>query len=82
MDLDMWQLIHSTKKISGSQSYGNVLLPGYGELDGGLTGEGRMAEPADILKHHSLSSKEARPERQKCSSPQDLRMSIWIPLGL
>ena len=48
-----------------------------------LTGEGRMAETGRYPWKHHHFQKEARPERQKkCSSPQDLRMSIWIPLGL
>ena len=51
MDEDMW--LHSTtrnnlKKISDA---GNLLIPvGNGELASGLIGEGRMAEPEDILK--------------------------------
>ena len=50
MDLDMY--IHPTvsanlKKI---QSFGNHIIPAtYGELASGLTGQGRMAEPEDIV---------------------------------
>ena len=54
MDLDMW--IHgSTKRnLSTLQSYGNHILPvGYGELASGLVGEGRMAEPEDIIQQLS-----------------------------
>jgi len=50
MDLDMYK--HDTTKASFEKlvSYGNKLIPaGTGELASGLVGEGRMAEPADII---------------------------------
>jgi phosphopantothenoylcysteine decarboxylase/phosphopantothenate--cysteine ligase len=50
MDLDMWQHPAVKDNISRLSSFGNHLIPvGYGELASGLTGEGRMAEPEDIL---------------------------------
>ena len=51
MDLDMY--LHPSTKISISklQSFGNVLIPATsGELASGLVGEGRMAEPEDIVR--------------------------------
>lgn len=50
MDLDMY--LHQSTKISFNKliSYGNKLIPaGTGELASGLVGEGRMAEPEDIV---------------------------------
>lgn len=50
MDLDMY--IHPTVKanISKLTEYGNLIIPAEsGELASGLTGEGRMAEPENIL---------------------------------
>ncbi|GAB4158456.1 MAG: bifunctional phosphopantothenoylcysteine decarboxylase/phosphopantothenate--cysteine ligase CoaBC [Winogradskyella sp.] len=50
MDLDMYK--HQSTKMSFEklESYGNTMIPaGIGELASGLIGEGRMAEPEDIL---------------------------------
>ncbi|WP_299122370.1 bifunctional phosphopantothenoylcysteine decarboxylase/phosphopantothenate--cysteine ligase CoaBC [uncultured Winogradskyella sp.] len=50
MDLDMYK--HESTKTSFNKltSYGNKLIPaGTGELASGLVGEGRMAEPEDII---------------------------------
>ncbi|MGJ8593690.1 MAG: bifunctional phosphopantothenoylcysteine decarboxylase/phosphopantothenate--cysteine ligase CoaBC [Aquaticitalea sp.] len=50
MDLDMYKhesTIHSFKTL---KSYGNIMIPATcGELASGLVGEGRMAEPEDIV---------------------------------
>lgn len=52
MDLDMWHHPSTRENLKKAQAYGNTLIPvGYGELASGLTGEGRMAEPAEILEH-------------------------------
>ena len=59
MDLDMW--IHPSTKanLTKLKSYGNGIIPvGNGELASGLTGEGRMAEPEDIVTY--LSTKLAK----------------------
>ena len=51
MDLDMYK--HNSTKTSFDKltSYGNKLIPaGTGELASGLVGEGRMAEPEDIVR--------------------------------
>jgi len=50
MDLDMWKHPATVNNIRTLQSYGNHLIPvGHGELASGLVGDGRMAEPEDIL---------------------------------
>ncbi len=52
MDLDMW--IHGSTKHNLTQldSYGDEIIPvGHGELASGLVGDGRMAEPEDIVKY-------------------------------
>lgn len=50
MDLDMYQHPANKASIKTLQSYGNIMIPATsGELASGLHGEGRMAEPEDIL---------------------------------
>lgn len=50
MDLDMWKHQSTQSNISKLQDYGNILIkPSYGELASGLIGEGRMAEPEEII---------------------------------
>jgi phosphopantothenoylcysteine decarboxylase/phosphopantothenate--cysteine ligase len=50
MDEDMWKHPSTRKNISLLESYGNNVIPvGKGELASGLIGEGRMAEPEQIL---------------------------------
>lgn len=50
MDLDMWAHPATQYNIGRLQSFGNVLIaPGNGELASGLHGEGRMAEPEEIV---------------------------------
>jgi phosphopantothenoylcysteine decarboxylase/phosphopantothenate--cysteine ligase len=52
MDLDMWKHPASKQNVIRLQSYGNHLIPvGHGELASGLVGDGRMAEPEEIIKH-------------------------------
>ncbi len=51
MDLDMYQHPTTKQNIAKLQSYGNVFIPpASGFLASGLIGEGRMAEPEEILK--------------------------------
>ncbi|MDA9356790.1 bifunctional phosphopantothenoylcysteine decarboxylase/phosphopantothenate--cysteine ligase CoaBC [Flavobacteriaceae bacterium] len=60
MDLDMFKHESTQQSISKLVSYGNFLIPpAFGELASGLVGEGRMAEPEDIVSfiEISLSSK-------------------------
>lgn len=50
MDLDMWRHGATQQNIAKLKEYGNVLIPpGTGELASGLYGEGRMAEPEEIV---------------------------------
>ncbi len=50
MDLDMYIHPSTKKSLDALQSYGNVMIPATsGELASGLVGEGRMAEPEDIV---------------------------------
>lgn len=52
MDLDMWKHPATQKNIASLRSYGNFIIePASGELASGLVGEGRMAEPEEIVKH-------------------------------
>ncbi|WP_256007521.1 bifunctional phosphopantothenoylcysteine decarboxylase/phosphopantothenate--cysteine ligase CoaBC [Pedobacter deserti] len=54
MDLDMWKHEQTQANIQKIISFGNtVIQPGSGELASGLHGEGRMAEPEDILEQLS-----------------------------
>ena len=50
MDLDMWKHGSTRQNISKLKEFGNSIInPGDGELASGLIGEGRMAEPEDII---------------------------------
>ena len=50
MDLDMYQHPSTKNSLEKLQHFGNILIPATsGELASGLIGEGRMAEPEDIV---------------------------------
>ncbi|MFA7379690.1 MAG: bifunctional phosphopantothenoylcysteine decarboxylase/phosphopantothenate--cysteine ligase CoaBC [Bacteroidia bacterium] len=50
MDLDMYSHPATRSNVEMLQAYGNMLIPAAkGELASGLNGEGRMAEPEEIL---------------------------------
>ena len=50
MDLDMWKHESTRHNLAALQSFKNILIaPGNGELASGLHGEGRMAEPEEIV---------------------------------
>ncbi len=50
MDLDMFKHPSTKKSIESLERFGNICIPvGSGELASGLVGEGRMAEPEDIV---------------------------------
>ena len=50
MDLDMYKHPTTIKSFQTLESFGNIMIPAAsGELASGLVGEGRMAEPEDIL---------------------------------
>lgn len=51
MDLDMYRHETTKKNIAALRERGNKMIPpGTGELASGLEGEGRMAEPEDIIR--------------------------------
>lgn len=58
MDLDMYQHPSTKNSFEKLTSFGNILIPATsGELASGLHGEGRMAEPEDIvvfIKHYII----------------------------
>ena len=55
MDLDMWKHPSTQNNIKLLQSYENFIIPvGIGFLASGLEGEGRMAEPEDILTYLNI----------------------------
>lgn len=50
MDLDMYLHPSTISNLEKLKSYGNhIIKSGYGELASGLVGEGRMAEPEELL---------------------------------
>ena len=50
MDLDMYKHPSSIESLNKLQSFNNIIIPATsGELASGLIGEGRMAEPEDIV---------------------------------
>ncbi|RZV65622.1 MAG: bifunctional phosphopantothenoylcysteine decarboxylase/phosphopantothenate--cysteine ligase CoaBC [Flavobacteriaceae bacterium] len=50
MDLDMHKHESTSNSFDKLQSFGNIMIPAAsGELASGLVGEGRMAEPEDIV---------------------------------
>ena len=52
MDVDMWHHPATRKNVELLRSFGNELIPvEHGELASGLVGEGRMAEPEQIVAH-------------------------------
>jgi len=61
MDLDMWLHGSTKRNLDLLRSYGNHIIPvGHGELASGLVGDGRMAEPEDIINSlEALFQKEA-----------------------
>jgi len=51
MDEDMWHHPNTQKNLEILRANGNIVLDAvYGELASGLVGQGRMAEPEDIVK--------------------------------
>jgi len=50
MDLDMWKHDSTRANVEKLNSFGNLIIsPNSGELASGLHGEGRMAEPEEII---------------------------------
>ncbi|WP_316805101.1 bifunctional phosphopantothenoylcysteine decarboxylase/phosphopantothenate--cysteine ligase CoaBC [Pedobacter nototheniae] len=62
MDLDMWKHESTQQNIKRITSFGNtVIAPANGELASGLYGEGRMAEPEEIVAFLSDAIKKSMP---------------------
>ena len=62
MDLDMWKHPATQQNIKQLQGYGNIMIPpGSGELASGLYGEGRMAEPEEIVSFLTADIKKKLP---------------------
>lgn len=62
MDLDMYKHRSTVENVKRLLSFGNrIIEPGFGELASGLFGEGRMAEPEEIVAflQKELSKKSA-----------------------
>lgn len=54
MDEDMWLHPATKRNLEKVKEYGNTIIPpAHGELASGLIGQGRMAEPADIVSFTS-----------------------------
>ena len=52
MDLDMYKHPSTIENLQKLQEFGNKMIPATtGELASGLVGEGRMAEPQEIISH-------------------------------
>jgi len=66
MDLDMYKHPSTLKSFKTLNTFGNVMIPATsGELASGLVGEGRMAEPEDIVAFIEHDILETLPLRGK-----------------
>lgn len=66
MDLDMYKHPSTRENFDKLISFGNIMIPATsGELASGLSGEGRMAEPEDILRFLENHIAEGLPLRNK-----------------
>ncbi len=62
MDLDMWKHPAAQRNINTLESDGNHVIPvGHGELASGLVGDGRMAEPEEILEYLEKHFQQGQP---------------------
>ncbi len=62
MDLDMWKHESTQENVRQLHSFGHRLIqPGSGELASGLVGEGRMAEPEEIVQQLVAYIREGSP---------------------
>lgn len=66
MDLDMYKHPSTKATFNTLDSYGNIQIPaGHGELASGLVGQGRMAEPEEIVSFLEKDLLKALPLRGK-----------------
>ncbi|MDN3494011.1 bifunctional phosphopantothenoylcysteine decarboxylase/phosphopantothenate--cysteine ligase CoaBC [Winogradskyella bathintestinalis] len=64
MDLDMYKHQSTKASFEKLKAFGNKLIPaGTGELASGLVGEGRMAEPEDIISYIEIDILDQLPLR-------------------
>lgn len=72
MDEDMWLHPATKNNLGKLKNFGNTIIPATkGELASGLIGEGRMAEPAEIISFvnkHFFSAKELEGKRALVSA--------------
>lgn len=62
MDLDMYKHTATVENLKRLKSFGNAVInPGTGELASGLNGEGRVAEPEEIIEFLQKSLTKALP---------------------
>lgn len=62
MDLDMWKHESTRANVERLNSFGNLIIsPNSGELASGLHGEGRMAEPEEIISFLSNQIRKSLP---------------------
>lgn len=62
MDLDMWKHESTQENIEKLKNFGNTIIaPNKGELASGLYGEGRMAEPDEIVEFLTTEIKKNLP---------------------
>ncbi len=66
MDLDMYQHPATKNSLETLKSFGNIMIPAEkGELASGLHGEGRMAEPENIISFITTNLLENMPLKDK-----------------
>jgi len=66
MDLDMYKHESTHENFKKLHSFGNIMIPAEsGELASGLSGEGRMAEPENIIKFIEEDITQSLPLRGK-----------------
>lgn len=64
MDLDMWKHPATQHNIQRLQQFGTRIIPvGVGELASGLIGEGRMAEPEEIISFVTEALRSPSPQQ-------------------
>ncbi|TXK74312.1 bifunctional phosphopantothenoylcysteine decarboxylase/phosphopantothenate--cysteine ligase CoaBC [Mesonia sp. HuA40] len=66
MDLDMYKHPGTQNALDKLSAFGNLIIPvGTGELASGLSGEGRMAEPQDIINYILNYQRKQKPWSEK-----------------
>lgn len=83
MDLDMYRHPSTSKNIALLSEHGDCILePGSGELASGLTGQGRMMEPEEILSEIERFFESPSDEVESTIASQDFKgQKILITAG-